>query len=329
VKAFQDLDRGADPPSREDRPEDTAGILEDFLRGRAPTTVAAYARGIAAFAEFAHAASPSDAARTLLAHGAGAANRLVLAYRAHLLDRGAAPATVNVRLSAVKSLVTFARTVGIVPWELSVRGVRSLPYRNVRGPGRNVLRQMLRESAGRGTTKSVRDHAVLRLLADLALRRAEVVSLDLADVDLAAGVVRVLGKGLRERVPITVPPETAGSLARWLALRGADAGALFVSLHRGGTLRRGPDGSLRRIAGADVYRLVRSASAAVGAGPVHPHAIRHASVSAALDATGGDVRRVQRFSRHASVAVLLRYDDARNDGAGDVARLVAAQLGSG
>lgn len=309
--------------------EGSATLVAEFLRGRARTTIAAYARGLDAFAAFLGAATPADAARALLARGPGNANRIVLAYRAHLVDGGSAPATVNVRLSAVKSLVAFARTVGIVPWSLSVAGVRAVPYRDVRGPGRNVLRQMLRESAEGGTPKSVRDHAVLRLLADLALRRAEVVSLDLADVDLAAGVVLVLGKGLRERVPITVPPQTAAALARWLALRGPDAGALFVSLHRGGTLRRGPDGSFRRIAGADVYRLVQSAAAAVGAEPVHPHAIRHASVSAALDATGGDVRRVQRYSRHANVAVLLRYDDARTDGAGEVARLVAAQLGSG
>jgi integrase/recombinase XerC len=78
-----------------------------------------------------------------------------------------------------------------------------------------------------------------------------------------------------------------------------------------------------------VYRIVRGVAAAAGAGRIHPHAIRHASVTAALDATGGDVRRVQRYSRHANVAVLLRYDDARTDDAGEVARIVAARMGGG
>lgn len=54
-----------------------------------------------------------------------------------------------------------------------------------------------------------------------------------------------------------------------------------------------------------------------------PHGLRHAAITEALEATGGDVRRVQRFSRHKDVRVLLVYDDQRKDLAGEVSRLVA------
>ncbi|MCE9635880.1 MAG: hypothetical protein K8T90_09260 [Planctomycetes bacterium] len=61
--------------------------------------------------------------------------------------------------------------------------------------------------------------------------------------------------------------------------------------------------------------------AAAGIAGLHPHGLRHTAITTALDATSGDVRRVQRFSRHRDARVLQRYDDARDDGA--VAALVA------
>jgi integrase/recombinase XerC len=62
-----------------------------------------------------------------------------------------------------------------------------------------------------------------------------------------------------------------------------------------------------------------------------PHGLRHASITDALDLTRGDVRAVQRFSRHADLRTLTMYDDARHDLGGDVAKLVsnAAALGAG
>ncbi len=63
-----------------------------------------------------------------------------------------------------------------------------------------------------------------------------------------------------------------------------------------------------------------------GLGLGRPHGLRHAAITEALDLLGGDVRRVQRFSRHRDVRVLNAYDDNRQDLAGEVARIVAANL---
>jgi len=70
---------------------------------------------------------------------------------------------------------------------------------------------------------------------------------------------------------------------------------------------------------------VRRLGAAAGV-RARPHGLRHAAITAALDATGGDVRAVQKFSRHRDVRVLQRYDDNRRDLAGGVARRVAEGL---
>ena len=315
--------RATEPPAAE------PDLVPDFLAGRRATTLRAYRAALESFRVFLGAADIAAAARALLAHGPGPANLLVHRYRASLVDQGLAPATVNLRLTALRSLVGFAQLIGRVEWTVAVANVRSQAYRDTRGPGRGAVRRILRETAGGSTPMELRNRAILRLLVDLALRRGEVVSLDLEHADLGSGRVWVLGKGAGtgERVALTLPAPTSEALAAWIAVRGAEPGPLFASCLRGGSLRRGRDGALSRISGSDVHRLVGRVSEAAGVGRVRPHALRHAAVTAALDATGGDVRRVQRFSRHASVEVLLRYDDARADDAGDVARLVAAQVG--
>jgi integrase len=55
----------------------------------------------------------------------------------------------------------------------------------------------------------------------------------------------------------------------------------------------------------------------------HPHELRHQGITRALDLVGGDVRRVQRFSRQANLETLLRYDDHRRDEAGAIAQLLS------
>src|SRR5262249_30401577 len=141
----------------------------------------------------------------LLAGGQGAANERALAYRAHLVARGLAPATVNRRLAALRSLVKLARTLGLVPWALDVDGVRAEPYRDTRGPGRAGFARLLAVLVSRVDAKGLRDRALLRLLFDLGLRRGEAVGLDVADLDLEAGTADVLGKGRTQKARLTLP----------------------------------------------------------------------------------------------------------------------------
>jgi integrase/recombinase XerC len=79
-----------------------------------------------------------------------------------------------------------------------------------------------------------------------------------------------------------------------------------------------------RLTGDGLYKVVKAQGEQLGL-RARPHAIRHTSITAALDA-GLDIRIVQRYSRHRDVRTLLIYDDARRDLAGDVAAKVAAAL---
>lgn len=304
-------DQGGEPAER---------LVRSFLRGRSARTLDAYRQDLEDFRAFLGAPTPAAAAGRLLGAGQGAANGLALDYKAALMARGLAAATVNRRLAAVRALVKMARTLGLVAWALDVESLPAAAYRDTRGPGRAGYRRLLQALEGRSDARAARDRALLRLLFDLALRRAEVVALDLGDVDLAAGTVAVLGKGRTARVPLTLPAPTTAALQAWMAVRGPLPGPLFTNYDRAGKGRE----TARRLTGTSLYRIVRALGEACAL-TVRPHGLRHAAITEALDRTSGDVRAVQRFSRHRDLRVLTVYDDNRVDLAGQVAALVAAE----
>jgi len=115
-----------------------------------------------------------------------------------------------------------------------------------------------------------------------------------------------------------LPKATRAALAAWVAVRGAQPGPLFTSLDRA---TKGQ----HRLTGTGLYKLVVALGKEAGL-KVRPHGLRHAAITLALDATAGDVRKVQRFSRHRDLRVLTIYDDSRLDLAGEVASLVSDLL---
>jgi integrase/recombinase XerC len=294
-----------------------SNLVDSFLAGRSPRTFEAYRQDLQDFARFLGQDNPEDAARILLAYGKGRANETAHAYRAALLERKLSPATINRRLAALRSLVKLSRLFGVVEFSLDVESVKSQGYRDTRGPGRAGVRLLLDELDAHEGTKAKRDRALIRLLYDLGLRRGEAVALDLEDLDLKAGTVSIMGKGRTERETLTLPEPTKAALESWISVRGVEAGPLFLNFDRAAK------GS--RLTGRSVARVLAAIGVSVGL-VVRPHGLRHAAVTEALDATGGNVRMVQKFSRHRDLRVLTLYDDNRQDMGGEVARLVASRV---
>lgn len=269
---------------------------------------------LADFARFL-GAEPAAVPGVLLRNGNGPANALVLRYRADLLER-VGSGTVNRRLSAVRSLVDLARTVGAITWALDVPGVKEEKYRDTRGPGLDGVQKIMAAADRRQDHRAraaIRDRALLRLLNGMGLRRAEVVSLDLEHVDLDGNKLSVLGKGKRDRVWLTIPPWAHEALASWIQARGDAPGALFTSIGKAGRI-----GS--RLTGDGVRYILATLGASVGV-QVRPHGLRHTAITALLDA-GADVRDVQKFSRHADLNTLMIYDDNRADKFGKMAAII-------
>lgn len=305
-----------------------ADVIEAWLSARKPGTLRAYRFDIEDFARAFEAPSPAAAVDALLAGDAGMANRVALAYRAELLRRDLSPATINRRLSALRSLVKLARQLGRITWTLDVDGERTKPYRDTAGPGREGWKAIHSEAkrradGSRRTDQATRNLALLRLMHDLALRRGEAIALDLADVELDfgdAGRIAIVGKGQTEREHLSLNDRTRDALRDWIQCRGTEPGPLFVRLDNA----RG-DGPLERLTGDSVNRMVGRAAKTAGIErPVRAHGLRHQGITRALDLADGDVRRVKKFSRHAKYETLAMYDDNRQDEAGKIARQLGA-----
>jgi integrase/recombinase XerC len=232
----------------------------------------------------------------------------VRSFLAALHRAGAGRKSQGRALSAVRSLLAFACREGVIAAN-PARGVptpkapRDLP-RHLR-PGE--IEALLAAPAGDVRDDDAlipRDQAILELLYATGLRVGELVSLDWRDLDLPARVLRVLGKGGKERmVPFGRPAAAAlgAWLARWEEVRGrsGDAGdgeePVFLN-HRGGRLT---DRSVGRI----VDRHVAAAAVASG---VHPHTLRHTFATHLLE-QGADLRGIQELLGHASLATTQRY----------------------
>ena len=299
-------------------PIDADQLVAMFLSGRSPSTIAAYRADLKQFAAFVGATYIADAARLLLGGTPGAANAFALRFRTALVERGYAAATINRRLAALRALTTLARILGLVTWELEIANISSRSYRDTKGPGDVGVRLLLAAAGAQADRrKATRDVALLRLLHDVALRRGEVCALDVADLDLAAGRLMVCGKGRTEKEGVTLPVPTRAALAAWLELRGIQRGPLVLNFDITG---KGPADA--RLTGAGVWSIVHKLGVRAGF-PAWPHGLRHSAITRALDATGGNLRTVQRFSRHRDVRSLMIYDDNRQDLAAGVAELVA------
>jgi integrase/recombinase XerC len=294
-------------------------LLKAFLSGRSPRTIEAYSRDLEDFRTFTGAPDVDGAARWLLSRGPGGANALALEYRAHLLDRGLQPATVNRRLASLRSLVKLARTLGLVMFGLEVQNVKGQAYRDTRGPGLAGIRVLLRQLHDRQDAKGRRDLAIIRLLYDLGLRRGEIVRLDLGDIDLEGKRLWVIGKGRTQKEALSLPEPTRSALAAWLEIRSEEPGPLFPNADRAGK------GS-GRLTGSGLYKLVRRLGAEVGL-HTRPHGIRHTAVTEAVKAAqahGIGLEEVLSFSRHSSVTTLMVYRDRERNVQGQLAGLVAA-----
>jgi len=291
-----------------------SGLISTFLNSKKSKTIRSYANDIRDFSEFLGCDSPAHTAKILLTRGQGEANSLLLSYRSQLSSKGLSPATINRRLSAIRSLSKLARLLGLISWTIEIDGLKSEKYRDTRGPQDDVVAKMICATKNREDQKGLRDEAIIRLLYDLALRRGEVCSIDIEHVNLQIGTVSVLGKGRNERIQLTLPSKTKEALARWIEIRGRSSGALFIAL----------DNSSKghRLTGEAIWKIVAQTGASIGY-HVRPHGLRHSAITKALDLTSGDVRKVQRFSRHRDIRVLTVYDDSRRDMAGEVASLIA------
>ena len=146
----------------------------------------------------------------------------------------------------------------------------------------------------------LRDRAIAELLYGSGLRLAELVAVNIRDLDLAGGFVTVTGKGNKTRI-VPLGRACSAAIEAWLAKRpGVDGTApLFTSRHASGRGRRISPRSVQ-------LRLKKLAARAAGNDGVHPHMLRHSFASHLLQSSG-DLRAVQELLGHANLSTTQIY----------------------
>ena len=176
---------------------------------------------------------------------------------------------------------------------------------------------LLLEEPGEQDSFAIRDRAILELLYSSGMRVAELTSLDLDQLDFASGMVRVRGKGNKERlVPVGNPAEKA--LQRYLPER---ENVALARVKRGLVVEKSAlflNNRGTRLTARSIERLVRMYGQRAGvASRVTPHALRHSFATHLLE-MGADLRSVQELLGHASLSTTQKYTHLNLDHLTDV-----------
>jgi integrase/recombinase XerC len=218
-------------------------------------------------------------------------------YAATRFAGGLNPRSIQRRLSAQRSFMGYLIREGKLK-NNPVADV-SAPQAPKRLPDALDIEQMALLLNIKGTDRAAtRDRAIMELLYSSGLRLAELVGLNPGDVDLNDGLVRVTGKGSKQRI-IPVGRKALAAVAEWQRIRANDADfkeqALFVG-------QRG-----KRISPRTVQAMVRRRAVEVGLPKrVYPHLFRHTFATHMLESSG-DLRGVQEMLGHADISTTQVY----------------------
>lgn len=216
---------------------------------------------------------------------------------------GSARSTTARRLATVRSFFKYLHREGILkqnPARLvpTPRQPRALPsFLNV-DEAFSLMEGPKGGDDGIQGFKETRDWAILELAYGSGLRVGELEALDVSGIDLRERVVRVIGKGRKERL-VPIGSKAAAALERYINLRHAEAppgeGALFLG-------RAG-----KRLGQRSIRRMVRKYSLDTGiAGKVSPHTLRHSFATHLLQG-GADLRVIQELLGHSSLSTTQKY----------------------
>ena len=263
-------------------------------KGRAASTVEAYRRDLRRWCSWLEERGLDVA---------GASERDVVDYIDALRTAGEAPATVARRATAVRSLHRFMVDAALADDDPAADVARpGVPAGLPKALDEADVTTLLDSLTGDDAV-TLRDRAILEVLYGTGMRISELVGLSIGDLDLDEGLVRVLGKGTKERV-VPVIGLARAAVGTWLAegrpelepvrwARRGDAEAVFLN-------RRG-----RRLTRQGAWGIVRKRAEQAGL-VLSPHVLRHSCATHMLE-RGADIRAVQELLGHASISTTQVY----------------------
>ncbi len=260
-------------------------------RKRSPLTVEAYERDLMEFTGFLAEDQPRVGLRSVKSSH-------IRRYIAHLFDdRGYDSRTVCRKLSSIRALYRFLKITGTLENDpaAAIPGPSVAKRRPAPLKVEEVVKLLRTSLAGKNDSARRRDAAIMELFYASGMRRAEVASVRLADVDLAERTIRVTGKGNKERT-VVINRTAAAAIEAYLGVRPASADpALFLG--RGG----------KALTPKHVWRIFRTIYRVSGIQKhASPHTLRH-SFATHLVENGVDLETVRELLGHESLATTGVY----------------------
>ena len=221
-------------------------------------------------------------------------------YAAALVASGRAPATVARRTAAARAFFRHLQLVGARADNPAAeveppRRARRLPQTLSKGETERLI-----DAAAGVSPRALRDHALVELLYGAGLRVSEAVGLERGSIDVDERLVRVVGKGGKERI-VPVGQKAAEAVVRYQSrgrpfLDRRHRPELFLNARGGGLTRSG------------VFLILRRLAATAGLEPerIHPHLLRHSFATHLLEG-GADLRSVQEMLGHADLSTTELY----------------------
>jgi integrase/recombinase XerC len=280
---------------------DLKAALADFkvylatVRGYSPNTVKAYITDIEDFASVLTDAELKTEEPISLA--------VLRDWLYSLTERGLAMSSIARKSASIRSFTAWLEKTGQIKTDPGLRlrspkATKALPKVVSRASLQQVF-EVLEARASQDDPVALRDLVTVELLYASGARVSEIAGLDLDHVDYSRNLLRVTGKGSKQRmVPFGQP--AAEALNRWIRLgrpameTEASRNALLLN-HRGG-----------RIGVRQIYALVAGLLADTNTGSVGPHSLRHSAATHLLDG-GADLRAVQELLGHASLGTTQIY----------------------
>jgi site-specific recombinase XerD len=231
---------------------------------------------------------------------------VVLRYRIHLEQLNYAPATINLRLAAVRRVAYEAADAGLLSPELAagirrVKGVRRLGVRlgNWLTPdqGRRLLTRRTPT-----TPRELRDHAMLAVLIGCGLRRGELLALKLTSIQQREEhwvIADLVGKGGHVRT-VPMPTWVKAAVDAWTAAAGVTEGTVFRAINKVG--RVWGDGMTAKV----LWDVVRTAASDAGIDKLAPHDLRR-TCARLCHLAGGELDQIQFLLGHVSIQTTERY----------------------
>ena len=216
------------------------------------------------------------------------------------------PSTINVRLSAIRKLVGEARRNGMIGRE-EADNLTDIP--NVRQKGTRLGNWLTREQAkellavpDRSTLKGKRDYVIIALLIGCALRRRELATLNIEDIQLREGrwvIIDLHGKGGRIRT-VAVPIWVKQGIEAWTAAAKIDKGRLLLPLSKSGKIVGDELGDWA------IWSVVEQSSKQIGIEHFGAHDLRRTCAKLCRK-SGGDLEQIKFLLGHSSIQTTERY----------------------